>query len=407
MIVAWLRWALFACCVGWANFLPVGALDAAETFLLKTGGRIQGEWINRGESPRTTYLLRTAAGGEIAFQSDQVEKVVEQSEDELLYEKMKPGSPDTVAGHEKLAAWCLERNLLPQRQTHLQRILQLDPDHAAARAALGYFKSQGEWVTREELMSSKGMIKSHGRWQTPQEIQLAEEERRADLAVREWQARMKRWRAVLNTDKAKTAVQEIKAITDPMAVPALAAYLQQDEPRALKLLMIETLGRIHTPPALKALVMSSIQDPDQEVRYSCLDAILKMKNAGDALNFYLLALHSKDNVEVNRAAQCLRALGDPAAIEPLFDALITQHKFKVVSAPAGQTTSSFGTGPGGGGGMTFGSKGPQIFVKDLRNADVLVALVHLTGQNHSYEVADWKRWYAARQRAAGFSARRD
>jgi hypothetical protein len=395
-------------CWGLCLLSTVAPLYGAEVFVLKTGGHIQGDWINRSESPRVTFVMRTAAGGEIAFKADQVEQVIEQSKDELLYEKLRPTTPDTVEGHEKLADWCLDHKLLSQRHTHLERILQLDPNHAVARSALGYTKSHGEWMTREDFMNQRGMIKSHGHWQTPQEIQLAEEERRGELAVRQWQGRMKRWRAMLNTDKANAAVAEIRAIKDPHAVTALANYLQQDEPRAFKLLLLETIGQISSSSSLKVLTKTSLADPDQEVRLSALDAILKMKNSGNAVNFYISALHSKNNVEVNLAAQGLQALGDPAAIEPLFDALVTEHKFKVVSGPANQTSSTFGTGPGGGGGgMTFGSKPPQIFVKHLRNPEVLVALVKLTGQNYGYEIADWKRWYAARQRAADFSARRD
>lgn len=386
----------------------VAVLESAEIFVLKTGGQVRGDWINRSESPRLTFVMRTTAGGEIAFKADQVQQVIEQSKDELEYEKLKPSTPDTIAGHEKLADWCLDHKLIAQRHTHLERILQLDPNHAGARSTLGYVKSNGEWVTREDFMSQKGMIKSHGHWQTPQEIQLAEEERRGQLAIREWQGRMKRWRNMLNTDKASTAITEIRAIRDPHAVTALTDYLQRNEPRQFKLLLLETLGQIESPLSLKALTKTSIVDEDQEVRFSALDAILKTKNPSVAVNFYITTLHSKLNIEVNRAAQGLKALGDPAAIEPLFDALVTEHKFKIVTEPPGQTTTTFGNGPGGGGGgMNFGSKPPQILVKQIRNPEVLVALVSLTGQNYSYEIDDWKRWYAARQRADGFSARRD
>jgi hypothetical protein len=386
----------------------VASLEAAEIFELKTGGRVQGDWINRGESPRVTFVMRTTAGGEIAFKADQVVRVIEQSKDELQYEKLRPTTPDTVEGHEKLAQWCLQHKLIDQRHAHLERILQLDPNHELARTTLGYIKSEGEWVTNKEFHTQRGMIRSGQGWKTPQEIQLDEEENRAKLAVTEWQGRMKRWRAMLNTGKAPSAIAEIRAIRDPLAVTALTDYLYRDEPRAFKLLLLDTLGQIESSLSLKALTKTSLADQDQEVRLSALDAILKMKNHSTAVNFYITALHSKDNVEVNRAAQGLKALGDPAAIEPLFDALVTEHKFKIVTAPPGQTTTTFGNGPnGGGGGMNFGSKPPQILVKQIRNPEVLVALVTLTGQNYSYEIADWKGWYATRQRASGFSARRD
>ena len=392
--------------ISWMACLP-GSCQAAEIFVLKTGGRVQGLLLNQKEIPREKFIVRTAAGGEITFLPNQVEQIIQLSEEELLYEKLQPTTPDTVEGHKKMADWCQDKGLISERKTHLERILQLDPDHAVARSALGYLKSQGEWVTREEMMGDRGYMKYRGRWITPQEIQLQEEERRAELAKLNWVKRMKRLRDMLNSKNMAEAIAEIKEIRDPLAVPALANYLEINEPRALKLLLIETLEKIPTTQSLKALVQVSLQDPDQEVRLSSLDSIVRMENGSDAVNLYIIALQSKDNQEINRAAQGLQALGDPLAIEPLFDALISEHKFKVVTQPAGSTSATFPSGGGGGGGMTFGNNGPKTFRKYFKNPAVLMALVKLTNQNYSYEVNDWKRWYAARQRAAGFSARRD
>ena len=387
--------------------LPVSESFGAEILVLKTGGRVQGLLLNKKEIPREKYHVRTAAGGEITFLANQVERVENLKEADLLYKKLQPTTPDTVEGHLKMADWCQDHGLVQERQTHLERIIQLDPDHAAARSALKYVKSQGEWVTREEMMGDKGMMKYQGRWCSPQEIQLQEEERRAKLATLNWVKRMKRLRDVLNSKNVAEAVAEIREIRDPLAVPALAKYLSANEPRALKLLIIETLEQIPTSPSLKALVQVSLHDPDQEVRLSSLDSIVRMSNGSDAVNLYIVALQSKDNQEINRAASGLQALGDPLAIEALFDALVTEHKFKIVSQPAGSTSATFPSGGGGGGGMNFGNSGPKTFRKYFKNPAVLMALVKLTNQNYSYEVNDWKRWYASRQRAAGFSARRD
>jgi hypothetical protein len=84
---------------------------------------------------------------------------------------------------------------------------------------------------------------------------------------------------------------------------------------------------------------------------------------------------------------------------------VTEHKFKVVTKPAGQMTSTFR--PGGGGGMSFGGDGPKLIVNQMQNRDVLNALITLTKQNYHYDAAEWKRWYASRQRASKVNARRD
>ena len=64
---------------------------------------------------------------------------------------------------------------------------------------------------------------------------------------------------------------------------------------------------------------------------------------------YVQALRSKDNVIVNRAAEALGTIGDPEAISPLIDALVTTHKYLIQPAGGGgpgEITAGFGTGGG-------------------------------------------------------------
>ena len=55
-----------------------------------------------------------------------------------------------MEGQWKLAEWCHEHGLPDQRKTHLQRVIELDPDHVEARRLLGYSKIDGKWMTQEE-----------------------------------------------------------------------------------------------------------------------------------------------------------------------------------------------------------------------------------------------------------------
>jgi hypothetical protein len=91
----------------------------------------------------------------------------------------------------------------------------------------------------------------------------------------------------------------------------------------------------------------------------------------------------------------------------LIDALVTEHKYVVSSgAPPGQTSTSFS--PGGGGGMTFGSKAPQVFTRNLPNERVHSALVALTGgKSFGYDTKAWKNWYTSQRKSPSFNSRRD
>jgi len=382
--------------------------SAAEIFVLKSGGKVRGTWLNRHESPRETFDIRTLAGGVISFDRGQVEQVVVLSPDELLYERMRPTFPDTVAGHEELAEWCLEKELHAQRRSHLERIVELDPNHDEARRALGYTKSGGEWMTRDELMAARGMIMYRGRYRTRQEIELWEMDRKSELAEKEWFRRMKMWRDWLNSpDRFAEALKEIKDIRDPYAVPALTRYVEDpEEPRKLKVILIDVLAEIGSGRAIGLLVERSLKDKDQEVRLTCLDEIVERKPPA-ALAMYIAALKSKDNKQVNRAARALGELGNPEAIQPLFDALVTEHKYVVQTGQPGQLSSTFTPSGGGGGGLSFGGGGPKIFERELQNREVRSALVRLTKEDFGFEEKDWKRWYASTRRANSLDARRD
>jgi hypothetical protein len=204
-------------------------------------------------------------------------------------------------------------------------------------------------------------------------------------------------------------------------VPALVELLHEDSNRAVKILLMEVLVKLAqgdarggdgtatdqhlaVPQVAKALVETSLYDPDAEVRLTAIDD-LKGINHPDVLSLYFRGLRSKDNREVNRAAFALRHLGDREAIGPLIDAIVTTHKFKIGSGQEGQTSATFS--PGGGGGFSFGQRAPSVVRQAVRNHEVLQALVALTGENYQYSVNDWNAWYASHRRSQSIDARRD
>lgn len=71
-----------------------------------------------------------------------------QSEDSTLgtyYEKLAQISPRDATGFFQLATWCESRGLTEQARQLWGRVLKIDPDHAAARAKLGYERYGLEW----------------------------------------------------------------------------------------------------------------------------------------------------------------------------------------------------------------------------------------------------------------------
>jgi hypothetical protein len=380
---------------------------AGEVFVLVGGGRLEGELLNPEEKPRRTYVVQVAPGAEVTLEAAQVEQVLSVRPDEREYEKIRHRYPDTVSGQWALAQWCRQQRLLTQRDTHLERILELDPNHVEARRALGYSQIDGQWMKRDEVMLQRGYVRYKGRWRTRQEIELIEGKRKQELAEKEWSQKVERWRGWLAGDRAEAARQNILAIDDPAAVKALAAVLRNDSLQPARLLYIEALAKIGTPDALKALAVMAVEDPVEEVRLTCLDYLQKKKDP-EVVDYFVGKLRSKDNRTVNLAAIALGRLKDPSAVGPLIDALVTSHKFKVGQGSPGSISTSFSTGgPGAGsGGLSIGG-GPKIYTRQIPNQAVLDALVALTGRNFNFDERAWKAWFAGQKRSEAADARRN
>jgi len=375
-----------------------------EVFLLRNGGQVEGELLNPQETPRRQYVINLGEGMRITLAAAEVEKVLRSKPEEAEYNRIYPTYSDTAEAQWALAEWCRERRLNVQRERHLRRVVELDPDHVAARHALGYSQVDGRWVTREEIMLERGYVRYKGQWRLPQEVQLLEEQQKLAAAQQEWFLKLKRWRAWLGGDRHAQAEENIRSINDPMAVKALAMGLRDEEDPHLRTLYIAALGNIDDVDAARALAIAAIADPEEELRQTCLD-YLEGKKRPEVVAYFVGKLKDKDNVVVNRAALGLARMKDPSAIPALINALVTTHTFKLVR-PGGDNAMSASFGSGGTG-LSMGG-GPRFVRRQISNQAVLDALVAITGCNFHFDKAAWKNWYAAQKKPpTSLDARRD
>lgn len=392
--------------------LSTAAAARGDVFVLTNQGEVRGELLNPDESPRKTYVVRTSSGGQVVLAADQVQQVRPQSAAEMKYDRYRADCPDTPEGHWTMAEWCRNNRLNAQRDAHLRRILELDPDHAEARRGLGYSQIGGRWTTQEQVMLENGYIRSKlapGKWILPQEEELLERRKEVTTAQLEWNAKLKRFSNWLGTDKHAQGVAGIQAIDDPYAVNALAKAMETDQRQEARLLYLAALGRLNVPASMNILVGVSLYDRDEEIRAAAQDEVVR-QDYRPGVARYVQALKDKDNAVVNRAAAALGLLKDPAAVEPLISALVTTHTFVVQKGQPGQMSSTFGSGPGGtgGGGFTFGGSSTETVKRTFENRAVLQALVDLTGgTSFNYDVKAWKYWYVAQKKPKTLDARRD
>src|SRR5207248_2799357 len=86
-------------CQQWLIALAVGLIVAsaatADIFVLESGGRVEGEWLNREEQPLTTYAV-LRSGVTLTLPASIVRETIRQSPAELEYSKLGPTAADTV-----------------------------------------------------------------------------------------------------------------------------------------------------------------------------------------------------------------------------------------------------------------------------------------------------------------------
>ncbi len=390
----------------WAGLGVAGRRASGELFILQSGGKVSGQLVPQDPPDKDNLTIKTDSGATITLARSQIKQTLHQRPEEVEYEKISVRAADTVQGQWELAEWCRENHLVAQREKHLKRIIELDPDHQQARLALGYERHGDTWTTQEELMTKQGYRRYKGRWRLPQEIEIMEKERQKELAEKEWMQKIGAWRNWLGTARDQQARDKLMAIKDDAAIKGLAEALKNDSRDEARQVFIDALAHVGTTPALMALTAWTMQEHVQDLCLSCLEHLRKAK-CHDAVVFFANKLRSKDNTQVNRAGMALGVLGDPTAVGPLIDSLITTHKFKIVTSNPGQMSTTFGNGPGasGPGGLSVGG-GPKIISRQLSNDSVHDALVLLTGVDFGFNVAQWKAWYATQHQRATISGRR-
>jgi len=398
---------LVAACGGLVFSIPASPVRADDVIVLKHGGRIEGEWLNRNERDPRVYEIKTRAGGRITLSAADIARVETTSDVMRQYEQKLADMPDTLDGHWEMAEWCRKQELKTQREFHLRKVLQFDPNHEAARRALGYTRVKGKWVQPDQWMEKQGYIRHKGSWKLPQEVELEARKERIEQNQKQWRIRIRRWRGVIIKGRKENAeaLNQLRAIAEPAAIPGLAELLTDPkEPTPLKRVYVEVLGRFSVAPALDALIRCAVFDKDSELRERCIDQI-KHHDTDYAITALTRMLHDKDNQVVNRAARVIGRLDNPKAVPRLIDALVTKHRFKLSSG--GGNGYNVGFGPGGSGMSTGGST--KVVEKPLQNKDVLDALTRLApaGINYRYDQQAWKNWYSRRELVGVTTLRRD
>ncbi|WP_339729404.1 hypothetical protein [uncultured Gimesia sp.] len=401
----------------------------ADLIKLKNGGEIRGKLLRTTSGSTVTRVIQTLSGGSITIDSQNIEFITNRSLSIEEYDSRSKEIEDTIEAHLKLADWSLKNHLNSQRLEQLEKVIQLDPEHTKARAALGYTKRDGEWMTRDEAMRKNGYIKYKGRYVSSAELELLEKNQ-ADLeAERKWIKKVKLWLIWINGNdllQQQEGIKNFQAIHDPHAVAALARLMGKHQHIAIRSLLITTLDQIPGDQPLRPLSELVLTDPIQIIRNAALEVLTK-RDATRAIAYFIEGLKNKSNIIVQRAGQGLEEIGNRTVVPDLIAALTTNHTYRV-RVPDTTSTYSYNTnGTFGGSGVilppdieagllagrypngviVLPSRQPKVQMRTVsvkhvhQNEAVLLALQNITQQNFGYNERLWRLWWASTQNQTG------
>jgi hypothetical protein len=410
-------------------FLAVSVRPARGDFVsLRNGGEVRGELLTdpKSKARGEVVTIRSLSGAIVSIGKLEVDAVVRRRMAVEEYETRRRELPDTVQAHTELAEWCRQKTLPKERESHLRRTIELDPENVAAHRALGHIRHQGRWSTQDEVMTSRGYVKYKGKYLLPQELEMILQDERVTESEKGWFKRVKMWHGWLNGengDRRSEALSQLNSIREPDAVAALARSFRGEPDDDLRLLYVKTLGRISGDRPLPALVSQSLWDESNFVRDAAIKGV-RSKDVNKAIPMYVRALKNAVNAVVNRAGAALGQIGEEKVIPQLIDALVTRHEY-IVMVPEG------GIGIPSGGMIPVGTSPlpPQIegllatgqlpygvnvqapanavrmkevtIYRDEENQSVLQALVLLTGEALGFDEPAWKKWYNSQHNSAG------
>jgi hypothetical protein len=405
-------------------FTIAGTIARADSIALNNGGEIRGELLTDASGERgSTVSIRTLSGASIAVQREEVASVVRRRPVLEEYVTRRRRAADTVAGQWELAEWCRQNSLSKERQVHLQRVVEIEPEHAAAHRGLGHIRQQGRWISPHERMQSRGLVKHKGKDVLPQELELIQEADRINAAERNCLRPVKQWQGWLSGDRADrrtTALARLNEIRDAHAIPALARAFRDDPREESRLEYIAVLSKIEGDRAIVYLAVQSIIDESRAVREAAISAV-RRRGPAPAIPVYQRGLKNRLNSLVNCAGEALGQLGDDNSIPNLIEALITRHSYRailpeespmaigdelenrspIVFGPSAKLAIPGGRQPAVVADSELPEDDPEgdeveVF-KDEKNPGVLSALTLLTGKNFGFDADAWRDWYQNRR----------
>jgi uncharacterized protein YkwD len=132
----------------------------ADIIYLNTGGVLKGKIVKSDDSEITVQTKH----GETTISRDDIGKIEAcESVAQLYYDKLDKLEQGKAEPHFKLGQWLKRINEPALARDEYEKAIIINPDHAGARAQLGYIKKGGKWVKKDAKPKTPKVIVKRGK----------------------------------------------------------------------------------------------------------------------------------------------------------------------------------------------------------------------------------------------------
>jgi hypothetical protein len=160
--------------------LAAGVAARGDTVTLDNGKSLEGHVVDNGDT-----ITVEMAQGSVKLAKARVKAISTKVTPEDEYRSRCAEIQGALSAHElepaaaaarffELAEWAGEQGLSRGRAECLRRTIDLDPDHAGAREALGFVLQDGRWLTKAEHYKEMGFVLHKGQWVSPEALREAQ-----------------------------------------------------------------------------------------------------------------------------------------------------------------------------------------------------------------------------------------
>ncbi len=290
---------------------------AADVVTTKEGLVLEGA-VSKDKDGTVTV---TTSGGAVRLSAADVVSVVAGEGPRAAAEKARQALSKTDAtGHFRLALSFDAQGMPDLAKEEYAAVLAAEPDHPAARRALGYEKVGDRWVPVAEARRQAGLVLYGGKWLLAAEVDLLA--RGKKKVVVKNVPLVSAMKTAATTPALREAAEARIALAAPAdRVEAARALLVYPDPNVRRFACGE-LAREGDESALRTLIAVSVRDAHPAVRDAAVKAAATFGNDDVAIPL-VRALGSEHPALVANAARSLAMLGDVRAVGYLIKRIVS------------------------------------------------------------------------------------